>query len=117
MTKTSFHILRVGLAITFLWIGILILKAPEAWGGFVAPWVMKLLPMPIEQMMIGTAFLDIAIGILLLLDMFVWLGATAASGHLIIVLIVSGINEVTVRDLAILAGSLALFVETVPQFI
>ena len=115
MAKTSFHILRVGLAITFLWIGILILKAPEAWGGFVAPWVMKLLPMPIEQMMIGTAFLDIAIGILLLLDMFVWLGATAASGHLIIVLITSGINEVTVRDIGILAGIIALMADSLPK--
>ena len=34
MNRTSFHILRVGLAVTFLWIGILILKNPEAWGGY-----------------------------------------------------------------------------------
>jgi hypothetical protein len=33
MIKTSFHILRVGLAITFLWIGVLIFKNPESWGG------------------------------------------------------------------------------------
>jgi|SRR3989344_4917360 len=117
MSKTSFHILRVGLAITFLWIGILILKEPGAWGGFIAPWAMKLLPAPVEQMMIGTAWLDIAIGILLLLDVFVWLGAIVASGHLIIVLTVSGINDVTVRDIAILAGTLALFAESIPAFI
>jgi len=71
MSKASFHILRVGIAITFLWIGILILKQPEAWGGYITPWAMKLLPVPIEQAMMGTAVLDILIGALLLFDTFV----------------------------------------------
>ncbi len=114
MHKTSFHILRVGLAITFLWIGILIFKAPEAWGGFISPWALKLLPVSIEQAMIGTAFLDIIVGALLLFDTFVWVAALAATIHLIIVLAVSGINEVTVRDIAILAGATALFFDSMP---
>jgi len=47
MKKTSFHFLRVGLAITFLWIGILIFKNPEAWGGYLEPWAVGLLPIPL----------------------------------------------------------------------
>ncbi|OGI65263.1 hypothetical protein A3A95_03555 [Candidatus Nomurabacteria bacterium RIFCSPLOWO2_01_FULL_39_18] len=117
MNRTSFHVLRVGLAITFLWIGILILKNPGAWGGFIAPWAMKLMPAPVEQMMVATAWLDIIIGALLLFDVLVWLGAILAAGHLVMVLVVSGINDVTVRDIAILAGSLALFAESIPAFI
>jgi len=38
MDKASFHILRIGLAVTFLWIGVLILRNPEAWGGYMRPW-------------------------------------------------------------------------------
>lgn len=115
MNKTSFHILRVGLAITFLWIGILILKDPQAWGGYIAPWVADLLPMPVEQAMMGTAVLDIVVGIFLLVGSFIWIASGVAALHLISVIIVSGINEATVRDIAILAGALALFWDALPK--
>ena len=115
MNKTSFHILRVGLAITFLWIGVLIFKQPEAWGGYLQPWAAGLLPIPIEQAMIGAAFLDIIIGIFLLFDFFVWLAALVGTIHLIIVLIVSGITDITVRDIGILAGTMALVAESLPE--
>lgn len=115
MKKTSFHILRIGLAITFLWIGVLIFKNPEAWGGYLEPWAAGLLPIPLAQAMIGTAILDIVIGALLLIDSFVWLAALVGAIHLIIVLTVSGITEITVRDIAILAAAVALMVDSLPQ--
>ena len=115
MKKASFHILRVGLAITFLWIGILILKQPEAWGGYLQPWAAKLLSTPIEQAMIGTAILDIVIGFFLLIDTFVWLASLIGLIHLIIVLTVSGITDITVRDIGLLATALALIVDSLPQ--
>src|SRR3989338_19680 len=115
MNRTSFHILRVGLAITFLWIGILIFKQPEALGGYITPWAARLLPMPIEQAMMGTAALDIVIGILLLIDSFVWLAALVGTLHLIIVLAVSGITDITVRDIGILAATIALMADSLPS--
>lgn len=115
MNKASFHILRVGLAVTFLWIGVLIFKQPEAWGSYLMPWAAGLLPIPIEQAMIGTAVLDIVIGILLLFDYFVWLAALAGIIHLIIVLAVSGITDITVRDIGILAATAALMGSSLPE--
>ena len=114
MKRPSFHILRVGLAITFLWIGVLIFKHPDAWGGYLQPWALDLLPFPLREAMIGTAVLDIIIGVLLLVDSFVALAVFVGAVHLIIVLTVSGINEGTVRDIGILAGMLALFVDSLP---
>lgn len=115
MNKTSFHILRVGLAITFLWIGVLILKEPGAWAGYMAPWAVKLLPLPVEEMMRGTAILDILIGALLLLGVGVWVASLVAALHLAVVLVVSGITDITVRDIGLLTGSLALMIETLPK--
>lgn len=115
MNKASFHILRVGLAVTFLWIGVLIFKQPEAWGGYLMPWAAGLLPIPIEQAMMGTAFLDTVIGILLLFDYFVWLAALVGTIHLIIVLTVSGITDITVRDIGILAATIALMGSSLPE--
>src|SRR3989344_2162832 len=114
MNKTSFHILRVGLAITFLWIGILILKQPEAWSGYMQPWAAGLLPIPIEQAMKGTAVLDLVIGALLIFDSYVWLAALLGTLHLISVLVVSGITDITVRDIGILSAALALMVDSMP---
>ena len=115
MNKTSFHILRVGLAITFLWIGVLIFKYPEAWGGYLSPWAAGLLPIPIKETMIGTAILDVAIGALLLVDSFVWLAALIGVIHLIIILTVTGITDITVRDVGILAGMIALMIDSLPK--
>lgn len=112
--KASHHILRVGMAITFIWIGVLILKSPESWGGYVQSWVMKLMPISINQALISTAFLDIAIGVFLLIDYFTWIAALVGTLHLAIVLIVSGITDITVRDIAIMAGTLALAFESFP---
>lgn len=108
MSKLAYHILRIGLAITFLWIGILIFRNPEDWGGYLQPWVAKLIPVPLTQAMMGTAILDITIGFLLLIDVLTWLVATIGVIHLIIVLSVSGINAITVRDIGLLSSALAL---------
>jgi uncharacterized membrane protein YphA (DoxX/SURF4 family) len=115
MNRASFHVLRVGVAVTFLWIGVLIFKDPQAWGGFLEPWAAGLVPVPLREAMIGTAVLDILIGILLLIDVHVWLAALVGSIHLVIVLTVSGITEITVRDLAILAATLALMADALPK--
>jgi uncharacterized membrane protein YphA (DoxX/SURF4 family) len=109
MKNSSFHILRVAMAITFLWIGILIFKNPASWGAFVQPWVVKLLPFSLKEVMVSTALLDMAIGFLLLVDFLTPLAAFFAALHLLIVLSVSGINAITVRDIGLLGGSLALF--------
>ncbi len=114
MRKAAFHILRLGLAITFLWIGVLIFKNPEAWGGYLQPWAARLLPIPVSQAMIGTAILDIAIAALLLINTLTWLGAIAGASHLVIVLAVSGITDITVRDIGLLAATLALVIDSLP---
>lgn len=115
MNRASFHILRVGVAVTFLWIGVLIFKEPTAWGGYLQPWAAGLLPVPLKETMIGTALLDIAIGIMLLIDWRVWVASLLGSAHLIIVLTVVGIDGITVRDIAILAATLSLMADSMPK--
>lgn len=108
-------ILRLGLVVTFFWIGVFILKEPEAWGSFIKPWAAKLLPFPLKEIMIGNGILDIIIGALFLINPLVWLAAAFGSIHLATVLVASGVNEITVRDIGLLAASLALMVETWPE--
>ena len=114
MGKSSFHILRVGTAITFLWIGVLIFRDPLAWGSYIQPWVVAFLPTSVEATMISTAILDTAIGAFLLFGFLTPWAAALGALHILSVILVSGINEGTVRDIAIVAGTLALFWESRP---
>ncbi len=105
------HIIRVGIAITFLWIGILILQDPVGWSGFIRPWMREYLISTPEQTMQMNGVFDLVIGALLLFSVrqwMTWLGALLAALHMITVLAVAGIDPVTVRDIAILSGALAL---------
>jgi len=79
------------------------------------PWAADLLPIPLKEAMIGAAILDIIIGSFLLIDFFVWPAALAGVIHLVIVLTVSGITDITVRDIAILAAALALTADSLPK--
>lgn len=112
MSKLSYHILRIGLAVTFLWIGFLIFMEPEVWGGFLQPWVVELLPVSVKIAMTGTAFLDALVGALLLLNFYTWLAAGVGALHLVIVLITAGFNSVTVRDIGLLASSISLALQS-----
>lgn len=114
MKKTSFHILRVGIAVTFIWVGVLIFRSPQAWGSFLQPWAAELVSVPLRQAMIATAILDIAVGFFLLIDVMTWVAALFAAGHLALVLTTVGITEVTVRDIGLFAGSCALVIDAIP---
>ncbi|OGZ65721.1 MAG: hypothetical protein A3D34_03440 [Candidatus Staskawiczbacteria bacterium RIFCSPHIGHO2_02_FULL_33_16] len=105
------------MSITFIWIGILILKDPQAWGGYVQPWVVKMLPVSVEQALLSTAILDILIGILFLIDWFSWVAGIVATLHLAVVLTVSGITDITVRDIGLLAATIVIMLEDLPLHI
>ncbi|MBI2507041.1 MAG: DoxX family membrane protein [Candidatus Niyogibacteria bacterium] len=108
MKTVSAHILRIGLGITFVWIGVLILQNPAAWSGFIKPWVVNFLFTTPEKTMIGAGIFDLAVGFFLLINFWTFTASLLAALHLAIVLLVSGINAITVRDIGLLAGALAL---------
>lgn len=114
LKKQSLNILRISLGITFFWIGLMILKAPETWGGYLKPWAVKLLPISVKELMITTGIFDMFLGILLILNILPWLSSLLASLHLLSVLIVSGITDITVRNIGLLGAGLFLFFNSLP---
>lgn len=71
--------------------------------------------MPIEKAMLGTAVLDILVGFFLLVDYFTWVAAFLGAAHLVIILTVSGITDITVRDIGLLAAAIAVMVDGLPN--
>lgn len=114
MKNYAMAAIRIGLAITFLWIGVLIYREPETWGGFIQPWAAALLPVPLKTAMIGAAILDIAIGFFLLLNWFVFWASLLAFSHIALVLAVAGIDSITVRDIGLAGAALGLLLDSWP---
>lgn len=109
MKKTPLKVLRIGTAITFFGVGVFIIKDPEAWLGYIKPWALAISPFSPKTAVLLAGVFDILVSFLLFFNYAGRLAAFFASLHLIVVLLVSGVNPVTVRDIAILAGTAALF--------
>ncbi|MCC6643374.1 DoxX family membrane protein [Candidatus Peregrinibacteria bacterium] len=112
MKHYSYHILRVGLGITFLWIGILILQNPALWFSSMLPWAQNAFGQFQHPIMYAVAGLDLLVGLLLLVDAFLWLVALIGIIHLITALVASGINATTVHDLALIAALMTIYLES-----
>lgn len=115
MKSYSSNILRVGVGITFLWIGLLIFKDPTLWGDYLQDWAVALVPVSTKTAMMATAALDILIGFLLIVNLYTWIIATVAAIHMFVVLVSSGITAITIRDIPILVASIALAIEFWPN--
>lgn len=109
------HIIRIGIAITFLWIGVLIFKNPELWGGLLFGWAAGLLPIQIREAMIATAIFDFAVGFFLLIDKYTLPFSILGFVHLLAVIAVVGITAGTVRDIGLAAGLLGLVIYYWPR--
>lgn len=104
----AIHIARVGLGITFLWIGVLIFREPERWGNLLQPWAAGLLPLSLTTAMIQTAVLDFIVGFFLLIDRWTLFFSALALFHLLLIITVVGITGGTVRDIGLAAAALSL---------
>lgn len=117
MKKLPFNLLRIGLAIVFIWVGIFVLQDPQGWGLMIQPWALKLIPGSLVQTMVVTAIVDIIIGVMILFDFWTWLAAAVGAIHLAVVLITVGVTAITVRDIGLMFGCLALMAAALPDWI
>ncbi len=103
-------ILRVGIGITFFLTGVLILKDDDKWTHMLPKWFLKFLPSPAQSFMMGTAALDLILGVWLLSGYYAGIAAVLGALHLAGVLIVSGKDEFheVYRDIGLLFACVAL---------
>ncbi len=112
MNLVAYRILRIGMGITFVYIGILIWQSPLSWGSFIQPWALKFLHFPLEQTMKVSAVFDVVIGAWLFFGTWARIAAFLAAAHLAVILVTTtgSFTSIIVRDIGLLAGCLALSV-------
>ncbi len=115
MKKLSVVLLRVGLAITFLWIGWMILQNPAGWARSIKPSVAEMLPVDPTFLLQQTGYLDMAVGVMLLINPLAWIGALLGTLHLLGVVFSIGSAGIIARDIGLLFACTALLVEIFPS--
>jgi uncharacterized membrane protein YphA (DoxX/SURF4 family) len=98
--------LRIGLGLTFLWIGIDIFRQPEVWIGYVpaAPGF----GVTREAALAAGGVFDVALGTLFILRIWTKLAGWLAAAHMLAIIAVHGIDPVLIRDVGLLGAGLAV---------
>jgi uncharacterized membrane protein YphA (DoxX/SURF4 family) len=104
-------VLRLGLAIVFGWFGIDKFLHVEAWYGWIPGWL-AFVPQDAFLYVLGSA--EVIIALLLLGGKYVRFASIACAAFLAGVVLSFGINEVTVRDIGLIAAALALALSPQP---
>ena len=104
-------LLRLGGGSVFLWFGIDKWLHPEAWFGYVPEWLWPLSPVGPEETLILLGVVEFAVGAAIIVGKYVREAAILAVVQLVAIVAVTGMNEITIRDLGLMGIYLALIVE------
>lgn len=110
-------ILRYGLAALFLWFGFSQLVDGVAWVSWVPAWAVDLLRIPPAMIVLANGALEVLLGSLLALGLFVRAASLILALHLALITVEIGLNAIGVRDFGLTAATFALFfLESGPIF-
>ncbi len=101
-------VLRVSIAILFLWFGFEQFLSPESWTGFLPSWVSNL-PISTVNFIYGNAVFEILFGFLLLLGLFTRTSALLLSLHLFGIAFSVGYSPLGARDFILAMATFSVF--------
>jgi uncharacterized membrane protein len=99
-------ILRFGLGLTFILIGVNIFRSPNTWIGYLPTY----LPVGIsrESMLQITGLADLALGLLLIVRIWPRVAGFLIAVHILAILVTNGFDAVLIRDVGLLGMALAV---------
>lgn len=107
MNDTGMAVLRIGMALVFLWFGIAQVTAPQDWTDYIPSWVPGAATGATTHVLINGG-IEIIMAVMLLVGVFVRPVAALAALHMLVITIVVGYNAVGVRDAGLFFGILAV---------
>lgn len=102
------HLLRLGLAVVFLWFGFSQLLDSLRWVYLVPDWAVNLVHLPPAMIVLGNGAFEVVFGGLLAMGILVRISALILGLHLALIAFDLGVSAVGVRDFGLVISSLAL---------
>ncbi len=117
MQRNALLLLRTGLAVTFLWVGVLILRDTSMWVYPMLPWAKQLLTVggSLKPVLQAVAVLDLVVGAALILNLGTWIAAVVGAMVLIVALVVTGASGALAMNFGILGACLAVALMSAPE--
>ncbi len=104
----GYHILRFGIAAMFLWFGFSQLFNGIEWVSWVPEWAVNMLSLPPAMIVLLNGALEVVLGSLLALGLFVRPAALLLGIHLLIITVEIGATAIGVRDFGLTCATFAL---------
>lgn len=109
MRESAPIVLRVGIALVFLWFGYNQVSDPSLWVGVIPTWYTDTLNVSATTLVLLNGWFEIVFGSLLLLGIFTRVSALLLSLHMLHVTFTVGYNGIGVRDFGLAMGTIAAF--------
>ncbi len=108
--NVAFFILRVGLALTFVYAGVDFLRQPEAWVGWLPEWLKRLSPLKDEPLLYTIGVAHILLSAFLFISKYARVASTLLVLYLLGILLTSSPASwiIVFRDIGLLAAAIAL---------
>ncbi len=106
--QIAYHILRLGLAVLFLWFGFSQLLDGQNWVGWVPEWAVNLLHLPPAMIVLANGAFEVVAGAALAIGIFVRPAAALLGLHLAVLVFEIGANDIGMRDFGLMAACFAL---------
>ena len=102
-------ILRIGLALVFLWFGLNQIIKPADWVGYIPDWVANLSPFSVTTLVYLNGAFEIIFGTALFLGFFTRIAALLLFLHIADITLTVGLDAVGVRDFGLTVATLVIF--------
>ena len=106
--KNPLFVIRIGLAVVFLWIGIDTLLHPIVWLAWVPQWLLNIIPFSPTMFMYIHGSIEALLGLMLLVGFLTRKVAAVVAVMLAAIIVILGFNDLAARDFAILTIAVAL---------
>lgn len=108
LEKYARPVLRVAMALVFLYFGFQEVTNPEAWVGFVPDFAL-VFGLKATTILLINAILELGLGALMILGLFTRIVSLILSLHLFVIAASLGFNDLAVRDFGLAFATLAVF--------
>lgn len=104
-------VLRIGIAVVFLWFGINQISDPSQWLDYVPQWVSSLSGLSIPTIVFLNGIFEITFGAALLLGFFTRFVSLILALHMLDIMTIVGLNAIGVRDFGLSIAIIAIFMD------
>lgn len=116
MKKYSSSVLRIGLALVFLWFGTQQIIDPSAWVGYIPEGIVGIFSLSALKLVYLNGLFEIVFASALLLGYFTRFSALLLALHMLDITYVVGFDAIGVRDFGLAIATVAIFMNGVDIF-